>query len=369
MKKIFAFIASISIAIHLYSAMVSSAFDYEYHTQTGDGYSYYTCDEHKTGVFSAENNIFSDCDLYTSNYIEEYSDGLNFTSNYEYIMVPDDIIGNWFNNRKGDPYFDGEYYIKLPLETSCNLDYFTMELEDSHIYKISAVKQKAPYIKVISDTNLSFTFDMEEIQEIFPEIQAETIAEDENGKYIYYLSNDSGTEKILTKDDAKKLLEFKNDHLISMNYCEECELKEMSLNENLVYSADNAGIVGDYLQKCGIDFTCEDFGNDKMIVPAEKLSAPEYYNLISEIQAETGIMTEISTPEPVLTQTNSTEIFNKVKFDTNSDGQFNIADIVTLQNFILGKGNITGVNSDINSDGSVDVFDMILIRQNFLPNT
>lgn len=54
------------------------------------------------------------------------------------------------------------------------------------------------------------------------------------------------------------------------------------------------------------------------------------------------------------------------KGDVNCDGAFNIADAVTLQNYILGrkKFNEQQFNiADLNFDGNVDAFDMVLMRK------
>ena len=51
--------------------------------------------------------------------------------------------------------------------------------------------------------------------------------------------------------------------------------------------------------------------------------------------------------------------------DTNNDGTINIADAVSLNKYILGKG-IAGYEADINKDGIIDSFDMILMRNMIL---
>ena len=51
--------------------------------------------------------------------------------------------------------------------------------------------------------------------------------------------------------------------------------------------------------------------------------------------------------------------------DTNNDGTINIADAVSLNKYILGKG-IVGYEADINKDGIIDSFDMILMRNMIL---
>ena len=52
--------------------------------------------------------------------------------------------------------------------------------------------------------------------------------------------------------------------------------------------------------------------------------------------------------------------------DINADGSFNIADVVNLQGFLLGKNDRTIINwraADICEDGILDVFDLVCIRK------
>ena len=58
-------------------------------------------------------------------------------------------------------------------------------------------------------------------------------------------------------------------------------------------------------------------------------------------------------------------IDENVKGDCNGDGSFNIADIVTFQNFLLGR--ITNMtkwkNADICDDECLDAYDIALMRK------
>lgn len=57
---------------------------------------------------------------------------------------------------------------------------------------------------------------------------------------------------------------------------------------------------------------------------------------------------------------------NDIKGDINGDGEFSLADLVMMQNFILGNGDLTDWKSgDLCEDGRIDIFDMILMRQEF----
>ncbi len=57
---------------------------------------------------------------------------------------------------------------------------------------------------------------------------------------------------------------------------------------------------------------------------------------------------------------------NQVQNDVNGDGEFNVADLVALNQFLLsGNGNVT-VGADINGDGSVDSFDLVFLRRQLI---
>lgn len=369
MKKIIAVMCSIVAFTASATVMNSLALDYECHHYEYDDYSYYTCNEHKIGTFSYEKNRFSGCDLYTHETVEAYEGMQAFTTKYDYIMVPDDLIGSWFEKTMD---YTSSFYVKLPLHTGYNLNYSTLELEEAHRYDINIICKRIPYFRIVTDTDTSWGFDMDKAEEFLPRVREKSLGKDTNGNYVYYLSTDfdkiyfDDAEKILTKEDAEKLLEFKNEHLISLNYCEEYDLKYIPFDEYPVYYENDIENVSEYFKKSGIDFTVEKYSYDEqMIIPDEAIPAPEYYELISEIQEETGIMPRIINNEAVSIEINSTEMFNAVKGDANSDEQFNIADVVTLKKFLLlGKGTV-GMNADMNNDNTVDVFDMILMRQYF----
>lgn len=55
-----------------------------------------------------------------------------------------------------------------------------------------------------------------------------------------------------------------------------------------------------------------------------------------------------------------------IKGDVNSDGELTLADLVMMQNFILGNGDIIDWKSgDLCEDGRIDVFDMCLMRKEY----
>ena len=53
--------------------------------------------------------------------------------------------------------------------------------------------------------------------------------------------------------------------------------------------------------------------------------------------------------------------------DVNADGDFNIADLVMLEKFLLGAGTLTDWQvGDLYNDGKLDVFDLIVMRKEFV---
>ncbi|MCM1508129.1 MAG: leucine-rich repeat protein [Ruminococcus flavefaciens] len=49
--------------------------------------------------------------------------------------------------------------------------------------------------------------------------------------------------------------------------------------------------------------------------------------------------------------------------DINGDGIFTVADVVTLNNWLMGRGSIADGTGDINNDGYVDVFDLYFMKK------
>ena len=59
--------------------------------------------------------------------------------------------------------------------------------------------------------------------------------------------------------------------------------------------------------------------------------------------------------------------YTDVKGDVNNDGVFNVSDLVMLQKFLLGNGTLTNWNNaDLCKDNRINVFDMVLVRREFL---
>lgn len=64
--------------------------------------------------------------------------------------------------------------------------------------------------------------------------------------------------------------------------------------------------------------------------------------------------------EPASTENQS----DKVIGDVNADGQFTIADLVMMENFLLGNGTLTDWKAgDLCEDGAIDVFDLVMMRK------
>ena len=50
--------------------------------------------------------------------------------------------------------------------------------------------------------------------------------------------------------------------------------------------------------------------------------------------------------------------------DVNADGDFNVADLVMMQKYILGSGELVDWEAgDLTSDGTIGSFDLVLMRK------
>ena len=57
--------------------------------------------------------------------------------------------------------------------------------------------------------------------------------------------------------------------------------------------------------------------------------------------------------------------------DVNGDGEFNIADVVTFQRYILNSPDVKNYYwdlADMNNNGKIDVFDLILMKRAIFSN-
>lgn len=62
---------------------------------------------------------------------------------------------------------------------------------------------------------------------------------------------------------------------------------------------------------------------------------------------------------------------SEVRGDVNADGEFNIADVVTLQNWLLQKSGTQLKNwkaADLCTDGKLNVFDLVLLKRSYFNN-
>ncbi|MDE5770958.1 MAG: RICIN domain-containing protein [Ruminococcus sp.] len=56
--------------------------------------------------------------------------------------------------------------------------------------------------------------------------------------------------------------------------------------------------------------------------------------------------------------------YETVRGDVNADGKFSLADVVMMQKWILGAGDMTDWKAgDLHEDGAIDVFDLVLMKQ------
>ena len=61
------------------------------------------------------------------------------------------------------------------------------------------------------------------------------------------------------------------------------------------------------------------------------------------------------------------EVPAPVKGDVNNDGQCNVADLIAMQSFLLGRDSLAApMNGDLCGDEVIDVFDMIALRKHLL---
>jgi len=92
-----------------------------------------------------------------------------------------------------------------------------------------------------------------------------------------------------------------------------------------------------------------------------------------------GVITALSDGEAIISVYNSNYDVAQLKVtvsssasgDANGDGTFNVADLVALQNFLLGRTKTLGnwKEADLCKDGRLDVFDMVLLRKLLIEKT
>ena len=85
--------------------------------------------------------------------------------------------------------------------------------------------------------------------------------------------------------------------------------------------------------------------------------------ILNEGSRSTVYSMEYSDDEPLLSTLMQTECPEN---DINADGSFNVADVVLLQSFLLGKEDALILNwraADLCNDGRLDIFDLVLMKK------
>lgn len=377
MKKSIRFLALSLIVFPFANASVSTAYDYDYYyLDYLDETTYSTRKEYKTGTLSCEKSFLNGCDVYTVETVEAYDSLPTLNTKYEYVVASSDVIGNWFEYRSDfDGRFSYEYDVKLPLHTRYALNEENFELEEGVFYDIEVLWKTIPYISVTADTNNAPLFDNDQLKQIFPELNSKSIGKDKDGNYISYMfagdtytsisDYESDADTIISLEDAQKIAALRNEHVLDMNYCISYETQRISLCEYPTYPADSVEYAVSVFKAHGYDVAIENGGQ---IIPYEHVPALEYFQIISEIQMQKGIMPKMLMYEPVGScVVNSVGLLSTPKGDINGDGKVEIADIVILQRYLLG-GRSVGLSADLNEDGFIDVYDMVLMRKMLLDN-
>ncbi len=81
--------------------------------------------------------------------------------------------------------------------------------------------------------------------------------------------------------------------------------------------------------------------------------------LVKGAQEETTESTEVTEHET----TDTTETEETVKYDVNADGQFDVADIVSMQKFLVKADSLANMaEADVTEDSKINVFDLMALR-------
>ena len=340
MKKQIAFLTSFSLAFLSAAPMYASAYSYEYYySDYYDEYTYSTRKEYKTSVFTDENSRFNGCDLYTVETVEAYEGLPTLETKYDYLVVPDSIIGSWFEHKKdGDKRFAHQYDVKLPLHTGYVPDDTYSELLDSHCYNLYVMWKKIPYISITADTEIESFIDRDKLAEMYPDAKYKYITQNDEGNYVYYISTGDANanfneyeyevDSILTYEDAQEIYKLVSEHIISFTYCSSYEMQEALLGEYPVYSEEYVDKAAAVFESHGYSVT---IGNSQEIIPDKPIAPLEYFEIIFEIQEEENVMPKITMYEnSIQTIVNSTELKSSKTGDVNGDGDVNIADAVNI---------------------------------------
>ena len=87
-------------------------------------------------------------------------------------------------------------------------------------------------------------------------------------------------------------------------------------------------------------------------------------NLPEEAEFFMNVFTGADAQKFVLEPAVPDEIILPIKGDVNDDSAVNTADLVMLQKYIIGAGQlVNSSNADINEDGNIDIFDNVGLRK------
>lgn len=104
-------------------------------------------------------------------------------------------------------------------------------------------------------------------------------------------------------------------------------------------------------------------------------SSCQKWNIVTETTTTTTTTTITTTTTTTSTSTTTTTttttvppttLPQQIEGDVNDDNNFNISDLVIVQNWILGKPNVTLANwqaGDLSGNGEIDIFDVVLMRK------
>lgn len=96
------------------------------------------------------------------------------------------------------------------------------------------------------------------------------------------------------------------------------------------------------------------------------------------IVSKNGVITAVGNGQTVITVSNSSgdtlklivEVYSHIKGDANNDGKVSITDVIMLQKWLLGAGElICWQNVDLCEDNRIDVFDLCLLKRMLVENS
>lgn len=205
------------------------------------------------------------------------------------------------------------------------------------------------------------------------------------------LKNDKEEYEKIDSKTAKALYEVLKDHALTIEYSYDqyiynyCVYEYLTGYEEMQYSFPIEEKLNEYLENNKINAKLikysdkelnflgkESVGETFFIVPDEKISITEHYELSKKIAEETGLRpTGISPTESgVRVESNTLDISEYVSGDTNCDGELNMADAVLIMQSIANpsKYKVTAkgsFNADMDGDGITNL-DALAIQKKLL---